>query len=62
MTRVQRHLTRGFFLNGNQKMLITFSAGVTRRALDEDQSTVLARADQALYEAKATGKNKVIFI
>jgi diguanylate cyclase len=62
MTRVQRHLTRGFFLSGNQKMLITFSAGVTRRALDEDQATVLARADQALYEAKATGKNKVIFI
>ena len=62
MTRVQRHLTRGFFLNGNQKMLITFSAGVTRRALDEDQAAVLARADQALYEAKATGKNKVIFI
>ena len=62
MTRVQRHLTRGFFLNGNLKMLITFSAGVTRRALDEDQAAVLARADQALYEAKATGKNKVIFI
>ena len=58
----KRQLTRGFFLNGNQKMLITFSAGVTRRALDEDQSTVIARADQALYEAKATGKNKVIFI
>ena len=37
-------------------------AGVTRRALDEDQAAVLARADQALYEAKATGKNKVIFI
>lgn len=62
MTRVQRQLTRGFFLNGNKKLLITFSAGVTRRALDEDQSTVLARADQALYEAKSTGKNRVIFI
>ncbi len=62
MTRVQRQLTRGFFLGDNQKLLITFSAGVTRRALDEDQSTVIARADQALYEAKATGKNKVIFI
>ena len=62
MTRVQRQLTRGFFLGDNQKLLITFSTGVTRRALDEDQSTVIARADQALYEAKATGKNKVIFI
>ncbi|MFM9968779.1 MAG: diguanylate cyclase [Burkholderiales bacterium] len=62
MTRVQRHLTRGFYLDGNKKMLITFSAGVTRRVLDEEQAAVLARADQALYEAKATGKNKVIFI
>jgi diguanylate cyclase len=62
MARVQRQLTRSLFMNDNQRILITFSAGVTRRMLDEDQATVLARADQALYEAKATGKNKVVFI
>jgi len=43
-------------------MLITFSAGVTRRGAEESESSVLARADQGLYEAKATGKNKVIYV
>jgi diguanylate cyclase len=60
MTRVQRELTRHFFLHDNEKMLITFSAGVALRRPNEDQASLVARADHAMYEAKQTGKNRVV--
>lgn len=60
--RLQRALTKHFFLHDNQNLLITFSAGVTEHAPDESQIEVIARADKALYQAKAAGKNRVITI
>lgn len=60
--RLQRALTKHFFLHDNQSLLITFSAGVTGHAPDETQAEVIARADKALYQAKAAGKNRVITI
>lgn len=60
MVRVQRELTRRIFLHGNQKVLITFSAGVTELRRDDTQSSSIKRADEAMYQAKQTGKNKVI--
>ncbi len=60
--RLQRNLTKHFFLHDNQKLLITFSAGVTEHAADEPQSEVIARADKGLYQAKAAGKNRVVTI
>lgn len=60
MTRLQRELTRRFFMHGNQKVLITFSAGVTQLRADDTQTTMTKRADAAMYQAKKTGKNKVI--
>ncbi|HLO62825.1 MAG TPA: diguanylate cyclase [Azonexus sp.] len=60
MTRLQRELTRKFFLHGNDKMLITFSAGVTQLLPTDDQSSVIKRADQAMYQAKQAGKNRVV--
>jgi diguanylate cyclase len=59
MSRVQRELTRRFFLTNNERVLITFSAGVTERLVGEPQEEVIARADRALYEAKIAGKNRV---
>ena len=41
-------------------MLITFSAGVTQMHQDDTQASVIKRADEAMYEAKQTGKNRVI--
>lgn len=58
--RLQRQLTKHFFLHDNQNLLITFSAGVTGHAPDETQQQVIARADKALYQAKAAGKNRVV--
>jgi diguanylate cyclase len=60
MTRLQRELTRHFFMHENEKLLITFSAGVALRKEGEDQASLVARADKAMYEAKRTGKNRVV--
>ncbi|MFC6520201.1 GGDEF domain-containing protein [Undibacterium arcticum] len=60
LIRVQRALTRHFFMHQNERVLITFSAGVALRAPNEDQASVVSRADQALYQAKKAGKNRVI--
>ncbi|MDB5909257.1 MAG: hypothetical protein JWP34_3371 [Massilia sp.] len=60
MTRLQRELTRHFFLHDNEKLLITFSAGVALRLPNEDQAALVARADKAMYQAKKSGKNRVI--
>ena len=60
LQRLQRELTKRFFLHDNQKLLITFSAGVTRHRPDDTQVTVTKRADEGMYQAKQTGKNKVV--
>ncbi len=60
LTRLQRELTKKFFLNGNEKVLITFSAGVTQMQEADTQASVIKRADEAMYEAKRSGKNRVV--
>jgi len=60
MTRVQRELTRRFFLHNNDKVLITFSCGVSEVGADETAQTALQRADSAMYLAKRAGKNRVL--
>ena len=60
MTRVQRELTKHFFTANDQRLFITFSAGVALRAPREPQEAAIKRADKAMYEAKQTGKNRVV--
>lgn len=60
MTRLQRELTKHYFMHENEKLLITFSAGVALREPKEDQASVVHRADLAMYQAKTTGKNRVV--
>ena len=60
MTRLQRELTKRLFLAGTEKVLITFSAGVAQVAADEPGMDAIRRADQAMYLAKRSGKNRVI--
>ena len=62
MARLQRELTKRFFLHNNDKILITFSAGVTEFGPADNQDSVISRADEAMYQAKKTGKNKVVSI
>jgi diguanylate cyclase len=60
LQRLQRDLTKRFFLHNNERILVTFSAGVALRGADEDQEDLLGRADKAMYQAKQTGKNRVV--
>lgn len=60
IARLQRDLTKKFFLQNNERLLLTFSAGVAVFKTGEDQSHVLQRADQAMYLAKRSGKNRVM--
>ena len=59
LTRLQRALTSALFLLNDQKVLITFSAGVTPWIPEETLEAVAARADKAMYRAKLSGKNRV---
>lgn len=60
MRRLQRELTRNFFLSRNEKILITFSAGVAELHPEESGEDAIRRADQAMYLAKRAGKNRVM--
>lgn len=60
MTRLQRELTTRFFLQGTEKVLITFSAGVAQLHGNESSPDAIRRADQAMYLAKRSGKNRVM--
>lgn len=60
MMRVQRELTKHFFTANDQRLFITFSAGVALRNSREPQDETIKRADKAMYEAKQSGKNRVI--
>jgi diguanylate cyclase len=59
MTRAQRQLTRNFFLHNEEKILITFSVGLADYRTGESYTSVIKRADDAVYVAKAAGKNRV---
>lgn len=60
MRRLQRQLSTRFFLAGNEKILITFSAGVAQLQPDESGTDAMGRADKAMYLAKRAGKNRVL--
>ena len=58
LTRLQRGLTEALFLYEGREVFVTFSAGVTGWRPGEALEAALERADEALYEAKRTGKNR----
>jgi len=58
--RLQRELTKQFFMHENDRVLVTFSAGVAQLCPEESQEALIGRADKAMYQAKNTGKNRVV--
>ena len=58
LTRLQRLLSASLFMHEGQEVFVTFSAGVTGYRAGEAVEAALERADEALYEAKRTGKNR----
>lgn len=59
LTRMQRAMTQALFMHESDPVFVTFSAGVTLHREGERIETALERADEALYEAKRSGKNRV---
>lgn len=58
LTRLQRGLSASLFMHEDREVFVTFSAGVTQWRRAETLEAALERADEALYEAKRTGKNR----
>ena len=58
LTRLQRALSEALFLHDGREVFVTFSAGVSDWRRGEALQTTLERADEALYEAKRSGKNR----
>jgi diguanylate cyclase len=58
LSRLQRSLTASLFMHDQKEVFVTFSAGVTAWRPGEALEATLERADEALYEAKRTGKNR----
>lgn len=56
--RLQRALSASLFMHDGKDVFVTFSAGVTLYRQSEALEAALERADEALYEAKRTGKNR----
>jgi diguanylate cyclase len=58
LTRLQRQLSARLFMHDSREVFVTFSAGVTAVRDGETLEAAVERADEALYEAKRTGKNR----
>lgn len=56
--RLQRSLSASLFMHEGKDVFVTFSAGATLYRPGESLEQALDRADEALYEAKRTGKNR----
>jgi len=60
LTRLQRALSASLFMYEGKNVFVTFSAGVTLYRPGERLEDALDRADEALYVAKHTGKNRAV--
>ncbi len=58
LTRLQRGLSASLFMHEGREVFVTFSAGVSAYRPGEALEQTLQRADEGLYEAKRTGKNR----
>lgn len=57
--RLQRAMTTEVFLHRSEQVFVTFSAGVAQVRVEETLAQAIARADDAMYRAKHSGKNRV---
>jgi len=60
LKRIKSIITQNKFVYKKEKIQITFSAGTTIRGKYESYTNALQKADLLLYEAKESGRNKII--
>ena len=60
LLRLQRSLSASLFMHEGRDVFVTFSAGVTLFRTGETMEQALDRADEALYEAKRAGRDRVV--
>lgn len=60
MARIKRELAARPLEENNTRITITFSGGIAQRTDQETLEQLVGRADAALYQAKAAGKNRVV--
>ncbi|WP_170165066.1 GGDEF domain-containing protein [Inmirania thermothiophila] len=58
--RLRRHVEQMRIATPQGEIAVTVSAGVALRAPGEDMEAAIRRADEALYRAKAEGRNRVV--
>lgn len=61
VSRIKNVITKNKFIYKNEKIKITFSAGIQVRSNNSSTKDTITNADKLLYEAKQTGRNKIIF-
>ncbi|MDD2899623.1 MAG: GGDEF domain-containing protein, partial [Desulfuromonadaceae bacterium] len=57
--RVRRNIEETVVLHEGNEFFITASIGVSEYRDGDTQETLLSRADQAMYNAKETGRNRI---
>lgn len=60
LKRIKSIVTENSFVYKDKQVKVTFSAGVTIRSSYKNYDEAISRADKLLYEAKKTGRNKII--
>lgn len=60
LKRIKTIVTENSFVYKDQKIKVTFSAGVTLRSSYDTYENALQKADMLLYQAKEAGRNKII--
>ena len=60
LTRLRTEIAAKPLAWGNEKLLVTFSAGIAERRKGQSVEALMQRIDQALYEAKRVGKDRVV--
>ena len=60
LKRIKTIVTENSFIYKDQKIRVTFSAGVTLRSSYDTYENALQKADMILYQAKESGRNKIV--
>ncbi len=60
--RIRKKIENTKFIYKGERIPVTVSIGCTELKSDDSEKTLVERADKALYEAKNSGRNKVVVI